>query len=140
MEVRSFIIDGHAVGKERPRKGKYTIYTPKRTTQFEKHVRNCYLDKYGDKHLMIGPLAVKVVSYREIIKSMSKKDKKLAMDGDIFPTKRPDIDNVMKSIMDALNGVAYKDDKQVVDCYGYKRYCHYEGEEEYTEVTIYERE
>ena len=31
------------------------------------------------------------------------------------PTKKPDIDNVEKIILDALNGIAYDDDKQVVE-------------------------
>ena len=33
--------------------------------------------------------------------------------GEILPTKKPDIDNIMKVVLDALNGVAYFDDKQV---------------------------
>ena len=34
--------------------------------------------------------------------------------GKIFPSRKPDIDNVLKVVLDALNGVAYKDDSRVV--------------------------
>lgn len=34
----------------------------------------------------------------------------------IYPTKKPDVDNIIKIIADALNGVAYNDDKQIVMC------------------------
>lgn len=44
------------------------------------------------------------------------------IDGKIYPLVKPDIDNCIKSIMDALNGVAYKDDKQVVLVRSIKRY------------------
>ena len=46
--------------------------------------------------------------------SFSKKKKEQALDGEIRPTKKPDVDNVLKAVMDALNGVWYLDDKQVV--------------------------
>lgn len=42
--------------------------------------------------------------------------------GKIFPTKKPDIDNVIKVIADALNGVAYDDDKQIIDVSARKVY------------------
>jgi Holliday junction resolvase RusA-like endonuclease len=38
------------------------------------------------------------------------------------PTKKPDIDNIEKIIFDALNGIAYNDDSQIVSCWADKFY------------------
>jgi len=40
-----------------------------------------------------------------------------------YPTGRPDWDNYAKLVCDALNGVAYKDDSQIVQMQGWKRYA-----------------
>ncbi|MNP83694.1 Endodeoxyribonuclease RusA [compost metagenome] len=53
---------------------------------------------------------------------MSKKRKAMAIAGELFPTKKPDMDNVIKAIYDGLNGVVWKDDVQVVDAFVRKRY------------------
>ena len=65
---------------------------------------------------------VTIRAFFEIPKSWSKKKQALASDGEIKPTKKCDIDNIVKSVLDALNGVAYKDDKQVVCIYSTKKY------------------
>jgi Holliday junction resolvase RusA-like endonuclease len=44
------------------------------------------------------------------------------LDNKIYPTIKPDTDNIAKSILDSLNGIAYKDDKQVVKLTVEKRY------------------
>lgn len=69
-----------------------------------------------------GPLALLVIAGREIPKSWSAKDKQAALDGRILPTPRPDADNHGK-IVDALNGIVWKDDAQVVDSRIIKRYA-----------------
>ena len=53
--------------------------------------------------------------YNNSIKSWSKKDRQLAIDGKI-PPKKPDVDNVVKIVLDALNRVVYLDDTQVTHC------------------------
>ena len=45
-------------------------------------------------------------------------------DGKILPTKKPDVDNVVKSIFDGLNKVAFKDDTQIVELHCSKRYSY----------------
>jgi Holliday junction resolvase RusA-like endonuclease len=42
--------------------------------------------------------------------------------GSVLPSRKPDIDNVLKIVLDALNGVAYKDDSRVVSVSGRKIY------------------
>ena len=44
------------------------------------------------------------------------------LDGDILPLKKPDIENIVKTILDALNGVAYQDDTQVASVTAVKTY------------------
>lgn len=53
--------------------------------------------------------------YRAVPKSWSKRKRADAIADKIRPTTKPDLDNVIKGIKDALNGVWYKDDSQVVE-------------------------
>lgn len=56
------------------------------------------------------------------------------LDGEILPLKKPDMDNIVKVIADALNSVAYQDDSQVVLVKAKKVYSALEG----VDVTIEE--
>ena len=67
-------------------------------------------------------LKVEVDAYYGIPKSASQKKRRQMLGGDIRPTKKPDSDNVLKAICDSLNGIAYRDDAQVVDCIVRKLY------------------
>lgn len=64
--------------------------------------------------MLDAPLEVHIIAYYEIPKSISKKKKQEMLEDKIRPTIKPDTDNIAKSILDSLNGIAYKDDKQVV--------------------------
>lgn len=113
----NFVIQGKVQAKQRPRfnsKLKRT-YTPERTINYENWVKTCYLEKYKDKELMEKPLRVTIKAYFEIPKSTSKKRKQQMMDNEILPMVKPDTDNIAKGVLDSLNGIAYKDDKQVIE-------------------------
>lgn len=62
----------------------------------------------------LNPVIICVNCYYPIPNSFKKIDKELARSGHLRPDVKPDIDNVIKGVMDGLNGIAYKDDKQVV--------------------------
>lgn len=119
MEIY-FVVPGEVVGKGRPRfstvNGYGRAYTPKKTLSYEKSVRTAYLEEYPTGLLTWQdkePLEMIVNAYFEIPKSASKKAKqKMLLEQ--FPTKKPDADNIIKSIADALNGIAYADDSQIV--------------------------
>lgn len=119
MEIY-FVVPGEVVGKGRPRfstvNGYGRAYTPKKTLSYEKSVRNAYLEEYPTGLLTWQdkePLEMIVNAYFEIPKSASKKAKqKMLLEQ--FPTKKPDADNIIKSIADALNGIVYTDDSQIV--------------------------
>ena len=98
-------------------RGQNVIYIPKRTTQYEKLVRASYtaVSKiFFDKNTQ---LEISIIALFSIPKSMDKKLKNSMLTGDILPTKKPDSDNIIKIILDALNGVAYWDDSQVCRVY-----------------------
>lgn len=109
----TFEIAGLAKGKGRPRfssVGKYVkAYTDKDTATWENYVRLSFINSGGEK--LSGNLSVLIQSYFPIPKSVSKKKHALLV-GAPFPHK-PDCDNLAKSILDALNGIAFDDDMQV---------------------------
>jgi len=120
MQVR-FTVLGEPKGKGRPRatvSGGYAkVYTPKDTVMYENLVRLEYRQQCGDYMFPEGAvLDMRIAAFYSIPKSASKKKRKQMEDGSIRPVKKPDMDNVVKSIADSLNGVAYRDDTQIVDC------------------------
>lgn len=112
--MRNFIIYGQPVAKARPRVGKWGTYTPEKTVNYENLVKMSYIEAYRQEDLLQGDLKVTINFYFSIPKSTSKKKKELMLNGEIMHNKRPDIDNCIKSITDALNEIAYKDDNQIV--------------------------
>lgn len=114
----SFTISGEPQGKGRPRFVRATgrTYTPDKTAAYENLVklefeRQCSGQRFAEDEM----LDLRIFAYYGIPKSASKKRKALMLDGVIRPTKKPDMDNVVKIIADSLNNVAYKDDTQIVD-------------------------
>lgn len=114
MIKRGFTIPGKVQAKQRPRFNGKFAYTQRETVAYENWVKTCYLEKYKGQKLLEKPLKVKIIAYYDIPKSTSKKKQKMMLDNEIFPTIKPDVDNIAKSILDSLNGIAYLDDKQVV--------------------------
>lgn len=110
----NFVIPGRVQAKQRPRFNGKFAYTPKQTVEYENWIRTCLLDKYKEIKPFEEPLKAKIIAYYEIPKSTSKKKKQQMLNCEIFPTVKPDTDNIAKSILDSLNGIAYLDDKQIV--------------------------
>lgn len=117
MTIRKLVIPGKPLGKQRPRVLKTGVtYTPKETVNYEAVVKALYIEKYAMEKPFEGPVSVEIVALYQIPKSASKKRKEAMKRGAIKPTVRPDVDNISKIITDALNGVAYLDDKQIIEC------------------------
>ena len=55
-----------------------------------------------------------VTAFFEPPKSISKKKRAEMLEGKIWPAKKPDSDNIAKVVLDALNGIAYHDDTQII--------------------------
>ena len=121
----TFTVPGEPVAKGRPKasiiNGHVHMRTPAKTASFELLVRSEFERQFPDLEPIKGPVSVCWRAYFQIPKSWSKKKQKMAADGIIVPTKKPDTDNLAK-IKDALNCVAWADDAQVVDEEVHKRY------------------
>ena len=110
MNVK-FIIPGPAQAKQRPRINRQTgrVYTPNATHKYEKLVKECY----GDRHFFDSQyISVKITFKFSVPKSYSKAEYYEALIGEIRP-KKADIDNYIKSVLDGLNGKAWKDDRYI---------------------------
>lgn len=114
------VVIGRIRGKARPRVCRGHAFTPKDTVQYEKLVRDCY--KEQDGRYLEGYIKALIIAYYKIPKSYSKKRVQAIRDGLEKPTKKPDADNVAKIILDSLNGIAYKDDSQIIELRIIKRY------------------
>ena len=125
MEVK-FTLYGEPKGKGRPRFRRNTGHaiTPKDTVNYETLVHMEYLEQCKDFRFPDGTmLDMRIKAFYSIPKSASKKKKASMIAGEIRPTKKPDMDNVVKIIADSLNQIAYRDDTQIVDCQCRKFYA-----------------
>jgi len=127
-------VEGVPVAKARPRLSGCRVYTPRKTVLHEQHIKDCWDSKYGNIIPTGKPLEVVIKFYMPMPRSVSKKLREPLLTG-VMHTVKPDIDNLIKMVLDALNKVAYEDDKQIVDIYAYKRY----SEQPRTEITITEK-
>ncbi len=115
-----FTIDGEPRGKGRPRfssmNGKSRAITPEQTVIYENLVKMMYRYTCGSFSFGEGvQLDLRIFAYYGIPKSASKAKRADMIAGKIRPKKKPDMDNIVKIIADALNGIAYHDDAQIVD-------------------------
>ena len=100
-------------GKARPRFTRQgVVYTPAETRTYEQAVRLAYAAAGGRMH--DGPVALLLTVYQALPKRATKAQRAAAERGEIHPISKPDLDNVLKIVLDALNGAAYADDRQVV--------------------------
>ena len=121
-EVR-FVVYGDPIPKARPRFGQGRAHTTKRTKTQEEKIALVYAGAYGD--FCFGekiPLRLVADFYIKIAKSDTKTVKAGKLSGEIRPTPRPDADNLLKCVQDALNGLAYHDDSQIVEVVARKWY------------------
>ncbi len=81
---------------------------------YENLVKTCFYQTGVHPFDADEELRANIIAYYPIAKSTSKKKRQQMLAGLIRPTKKPDLDNVIKSILDALNKVAYHDDTQIV--------------------------
>ena len=140
MEI-CFFVPGPPQGKARARtvynrRAGYTqSFTPQKTVLYENWIKSMYWQE--SRQAMWGeaePLSVRITAVYEPPKSAGKRARARMLAGEFFPTKKPDADNIAKVVLDALNGVAYRDDSQVVRLAVEKEY----GEEAGLRVRISE--
>lgn len=125
--ILKFTVRGEPQGKGRPRvvrNGLVTrTYTPEKTAVYENLIRLEYQQKYGDVCIVDKCLQVSITAYFAVPKSAGKRKRVQMLSGTLLPGKKPDCDNIAKCVCDALNGIAYRDDSQIVDLRVIKRYA-----------------
>lgn len=126
MNSIKVFIPGEPVAKARPRAGKGgRIYTPTKTHQAEKALRQNWivsnLEQFGSVPTFEEPVRIKIRFHFAPLKSFPKWEMRLIRHGTTIPKyTKPDIDNLIKLVLDALNGIAFKDDSLVTAIYGEK--------------------
>lgn len=108
-----FTVPGAPKGKGRPRFGRGRTYTPKTTVDYERLVRICAADQLGDIEPLSGPVYLSLTATFPIPASWPKAKKQLAEGGSLWHIAKPDSDNILKIVCDALNEVLWLDDSQV---------------------------
>lgn len=119
-----FTVPGRLGGKGRPRFSaiarRVRVFTPAKTKYYEalvRHFAQHTMTRRGFR-MLVGPLHMHVQASLHHPKRFSQKARKAA----VWVTGRPDCDNVLKLIGDALNGLAYKDDAQIASLCFQRRY------------------
>jgi Holliday junction resolvase RusA-like endonuclease len=113
----SFSIPGDPVGKARARvfrnkhTGRVHAVTPEKTMTYESRVRSAAIEAMRGSPPLDGPVSLQVFASWTLPRSKWKKKSPV---GPSLRTGKPDWDNVGKIVSDALNGIAYLDDSQVV--------------------------
>ena len=128
------IIPGKPIAKKRPRfarHGKFVrTYSDQETEEgrFLWEVRK----QLNGHEIFTGPIEMTAIFHMPIPKSTSKKRRAMMLGREIYHTKKPDVDNLIKFVCDCLNGEAYRDDSQIFQKIGIKKY----SEEPRTEIWI----
>lgn len=134
----NFTIKGKVKAKQSVKFGRNGIKcTPKDMVEYANLVRMSFINAYPDWHASNfedKPLKVEIDVFMQIPKSFSKKKQDQALNNEIRPTVKPDCDNIAKNINDALNGIVYPDDKQIINLAVNKYY----SQNEYVEIKITE--
>lgn len=107
--LRRFSVYGKVTGSARPRVTRYGTYIPKAAREYRSLIRRAFTDQCGGRFAPIqtGPVEVRITVYRALPKSTPKR-----VDSEA-DTKKPDVDNIAKNVLDALNGLAWSDDSQI---------------------------
>lgn len=108
-------IPGEPIGKGRPKFSRAAgrAYTPAKTVNAEAFVKSEAVRQVGQVCLE-GPLKLRLVAVCSVPASWSKKKQAAALAGEVLPTGKPDLDNIAKLYADALNGILWRDDSQIV--------------------------
>lgn len=113
--IYEFEVPGKITGKGRPRVNTSTAiaYTPAKTKEYEDLIKQYFIIKYRAIKPLEGRLSVTIKAYFAIPKNTTKLKIGEMLNNTISPVKKPDIDNIAKIVLDALNNLAFKDDNQI---------------------------
>ena len=125
MRVVTFTVPGQPVAKGRARittfGGHVRSYTPEKTRRYENQVSAYAAEAMRNMPLLGGPVEVVVQAFMMVPASWSLKKRLSAIAGQIKPTTKPDLDNIVKAL-DGMNGIVVVDDSQIVKLTATKQY------------------
>ena len=142
MQKLKFEVPGSPIGQGRPKfstiNGHAKAYDPEKSRNYKAYVKLLATQAMREQGFTMidGPCCLDILAFFEVPKSKSKKFRQAALEGRERPTKKPDIDNIVKALQDALNGLAYKDDSSIV----YLSVAKYYSEVPRVEVILHECE
>ena len=126
----SFLFDIEPIQQQRPRARRMPkgvmLYDPKKVKQFKIAVGNMarvQMKQNEWERLEDRPLMLDVTFYRPIQQSISKAEHDRRARHEVLPIVKPDCDNYVKSCLDSLNGIVWKDDALITDIRARKRYA-----------------
>lgn len=131
-----FFVPGKPQGKARARtftlpNGMVRSCTPGKTVAYEGMIRGCYrvaADGRPEPTYSKGtPVRIRITAYYKPPARTTKRELFQIQNGLKFPLRKPDVDNIIKAVADALNGIAYHDDSQVVEVTANKVFADEEG-------------
>jgi Holliday junction resolvase RusA-like endonuclease len=121
-----FQVEGIPIGKGRPRfrrtKNFVQTYTDSKTAAWEETIKTVAKSAMGDTPPLESPVSVFVYFGLPVPSSYSKKRTTACLEGREAPSKKPDLDNMAKAVLDAMNGVVFKDDSQIINLHLKKVY------------------
>jgi Holliday junction resolvase RusA-like endonuclease len=113
-----FTVDGSPHGKGRPRFRRFgnfvQTYTDAKTKSYETLVKEAAIKAMENRPPIEGPVKLDLIIRLPVPKSYPKKRSEACLNGSEWPTKKPDWDNVAKSVADAMNDIVFLDDTQIV--------------------------
>jgi Holliday junction resolvase RusA-like endonuclease len=122
----TFTVPGQPQGKGRAKivkiGGFSRMATPAKTVAYEGLVAHAAQQAMRGAPPIETACACNVFIDCQVPASWSQKKQRMALAGEVLPTTKPDIDNVVKAVFDGLNGVLWRDDVLVVDVRIRKRY------------------
>jgi Holliday junction resolvase RusA-like endonuclease len=122
----AFIVPGSPVAKARPRaavvNGRARIYTPRKTAEYEAAVAWRARSVMRGRRKLAGPISVSLDFLMPIPASWPKKRRAAALQGGVPHVGLPDLDNLVKSVVDGMNGIVFEDDSAITRVIASKTY------------------
>ena len=132
-----FIIPSEPIAQGRARfsarNGFVRAYDPRKSSDYKAYVASIARNTYNLEPID-SAIELTLTFHMPIPKSFSKAKRTAALNGDIRPGVKPDIDNLAKATMDAISGICFTDDKLIVSC----KLDKYYSAEPRTEVKVWE--
>ena len=118
------VIEGGPVPKGRPRFGRGHVYTPQKTRNAEAEISRVGRAMMGGKKPFDGPVKIDATFLVDVPKSWPRKRQQMGINDVLLPTSARvgDVDNLLKTVTDAMNGVVYEDDRQIISAAATKLY------------------